>query len=53
MTGALTFANNTWNTVGDDVYIGDKNTAGALCMQGIGGDTAIKMYDKNGINPFT
>ena len=30
MTGALNFANNTWNKVGDDVYIGDCNKAGCL-----------------------
>lgn len=30
MTGALNFANNTWNKVGDDVYIGDINVAGQL-----------------------
>ena len=32
MTGALNFANNTWNTVGDDVKIGDRNAAGTLCI---------------------
>lgn len=30
MTGTLNFANNTWNKVGDDVYIGDINVAGQL-----------------------
>lgn len=28
MTGALNFANNTWNKVGDDVAIGDCNVSG-------------------------
>ena len=28
MLGALNFANNTWNKVGDDVYIGDHNMGG-------------------------
>ena len=30
MTGALNFANNTWNKVGGDAYIGDINVAGQL-----------------------
>lgn len=28
MTGALNFANNTWNRVGDDSYVGDCNVSG-------------------------
>nr|DAT87613.1 MAG TPA: hypothetical protein [Caudoviricetes sp.] len=41
MTGALNFANNTWNTVGDDVKIGDHNVAGGLGVIGANGDTRI------------
>jgi len=33
MTGALNFANNIWNQVGDDVFIGDKNQSGCLCIK--------------------
>lgn len=41
MTGALNFANNTWNTVGDDVKIGDHNIAGSLGVIGANGQTRI------------
>lgn len=41
MTGALNFANNTWNTVGDDVKIGDHNVAGGLGVIGANGNTRI------------
>lgn len=34
MTGALNFANNTWNKVGDDAYIGDCNVGGMLGIKG-------------------
>lgn len=40
MTGALNFANNTWNKVGDDVYIGDHNIANYLCIKANSGTTA-------------
>lgn len=41
MTGALNFVNNTWNTVGDDVKIGDHNVAGGLGVIGANGNTRI------------
>lgn len=41
MTGALNFANNTWNKVGDDVKIGDHNIAGSLGVIGANGQTRI------------
>lgn len=31
--GSLKFANDTWNLVGDDVYIGDHNKGGCLCIK--------------------
>lgn len=34
MTGALNFANNTWNLVGDDAYIGDRNLLNRVCIRG-------------------
>lgn len=46
MTGALTFANNTWNPVGDDVQIGDHNTSGSFYIQGLNGPTNIKLKKK-------
>lgn len=48
MTGALNLANNTWNLVGDDVYVGDRNVAGSLCIKGANSDsTGIAFYNKN------
>ena len=41
MTGALNFANNTWNVVGDDIQMGDRNVAGTLFLLGKNGQTAI------------
>lgn len=41
MTGALNFANNIWNTVGDDVKIGDHNVAGSFGVMGANGNTRI------------
>lgn len=43
MNGALNFANNTWNVVGDDVQIGDRNTSGSFYIQGLNGATNIKL----------
>ena len=31
--GSLELSNNTWNAVGDDVYIGDHNKGGCLCIK--------------------
>lgn len=39
MAGALNFANNVWNKVGDDVYIGDHNVANYLCIKAHSGST--------------
>ncbi len=46
MTGALNFANNTWNKMGNDANIGDHNLAGKICIQGANGDTGLAMYQK-------
>jgi hypothetical protein len=35
MTGPLTFANQTWNVVGDDAAIGDYNAAGMLGLKSV------------------
>lgn len=39
LTGALNFANNTWNKLGDDAYIGDHNVGNHLCIKAISGTT--------------
>ena len=44
MTGALNFANGTWNLVGDDIYMGDHNIGGQLCLMGITGNTGISFH---------
>lgn len=41
MTGALNLANNTWNQVGDDAYIGDINKGGHIGIQGKNGNTGL------------
>ena len=43
MTGALNLANGTWNKAGDDSQFGDNNTAGSFAIQGINGNTNLKM----------
>lgn len=45
MSGALNFANATWNNVGDDVMIGDRNIAGTLAVKGLTGQTNIELFD--------
>ena len=51
MTGALNFANNTWNKVGDDVYIGDCNKAGCLGVKDVnttnGDNPGFIFYNKD------
>lgn len=48
MTGALNFANGTWNLVGDNVYIGDYNLGGRLCIKSANNDniSGIAIYNK-------
>ena len=52
MTGALTFKNNTWNPVGDDVLIGDCNVAGSLGIKSAStnADPGLVFYNKAGTN---
>ena len=48
MTGALNFANNTWNKVGDDVYMGDHNQANYFCLKANSGTTVgINFYNSS------
>lgn len=44
MLGALNFANGTWNKVGDDVYMGDHNIGGQLCIMGANGITGLSFH---------
>ena len=51
MTGALNFANNTWNKVGDDVYIGDINMAGQLGIKAANtANPGIAFYNNSNSN---
>ena len=50
MTGALNYANNTWNTLGDDVAFGDQNIAGGFVLQGLNGATNITFKQYGGTN---
>lgn len=47
MTGALNFANNTWNQVGDDVAIGDHNIAGCLGIKGLNAGPGLAFYNSS------
>ena len=44
MLGALNFANNTWNKVGEDVYMGDHNIGGQLCIMGANSTTGLSFH---------
>lgn len=48
MTGALNFANYTWNKVGDDVYMGDHNQENYFCLRANSGTTVgINFYNSS------
>ena len=40
-TGAINTANNTWNSIGDDVAIGDHNVVGGFGILGLNGNTRL------------
>lgn len=48
LTGALTFANSTYNTVGDDSQFGDIDVAGTLGIRGYNGQTALAFVNQYG-----
>lgn len=49
LTGALNFANNIWNKVGDDVAIGDCNNAGILGIKALNAAIpGIKFFNNSG-----
>ena len=52
MTGALNFANNTWNLVGDDAYIGDHNVGGGVCIVGANDATRLVLCNKDDQSDF-
>lgn len=44
MLGALNFANGTWNLVGNNVYMGDHNIGGQLCIMGANSTTGLSFH---------
>ena len=52
MTGALNFANSTWNKVGDNVKIGDHNIAGSLGIIGVNGQTRIDWCQYDDVSKY-
>jgi hypothetical protein len=49
MTGALNFANNTWNNVGDDAAIGDCNVGGHIGVKQLNGSSCgFQFYNSSG-----
>nr|DAR44061.1 MAG TPA: structural protein [Caudoviricetes sp.] len=50
MTGALNLANNTWNTLGDDVAIGDHDKTGSLGIKGLNGSPKATFVKSDGTN---
>lgn len=48
MTGALNFANATWNKMGDDCQIGDCNIGGCVGLKGLNGATGLNFVQYNG-----
>nr|DAI40778.1 MAG TPA: hypothetical protein [Caudoviricetes sp.] len=44
VSGALNFANNVWNNVGDDAAFGDRNVAGNFCIKGLNGAPGITLF---------
>nr|DAS85649.1 MAG TPA: shufflon protein [Caudoviricetes sp.] len=52
MTGALNFANDTWNKFGDDVFVGDKGASGKLCLKSATGNsgTGFALVNPNNEN---
>ena len=44
MLGALNFTNATWNKVGDDVYMGNHNIGGQLCIMGANSTTGLSFH---------
>lgn len=45
--GSIELPNNTWNKIGDDVYLGDVNQGGCLCLKGANAETGICFVKKD------
>lgn len=41
------YANNKWYAVGDDVYMGDHNIGGCLCLKSTNGNTGLALFQKS------
>ena len=48
LTGALHFANTTWNKIGDDCALGDCDQAGVIGIKGLNGATGIYFVPYSG-----
>ena len=48
MSGALNFANATWNKIGDDCALGDCDQAGVIGIKGLNGATGIYFVPYSG-----
>lgn len=49
LSGALSFANFTWNNVGDDAALGDCNQAGKICIKALNNtEPGIAFYNNSG-----
>ena len=47
VTGAVNFANNVWNKIGDDCSLGDCNVGGCIGIKGANGTTGINFVQYN------
>ena len=47
LSGALNFANGTYNNIGDDTKFGDINVAGTVGLKGINGQTCLAFVNKD------
>lgn len=45
--GNIQLPSGSWNAIGDDVYIGDYNVAGSLCVKGTNGTTGITLFNRS------
>ena len=43
----VVFENSKWYKVGDDAFIGDNNSAGAVCIKGANGNTALNFVSED------
>ena len=41
------YANNKWYAVGDDIYMGDHNIGGCLCLKSTNGTTGVALFQQS------